>query len=240
MSGHSHWSTIKRKKGAADEKKGKVFSKLAKEIIMAAKEGGGDAEFNPKLRMIIEKARSFNMPADKIERAVKKGTGEIEAEILESFTLDAYGPEGIALVLEGITDNKQRSLGEIRQILSRHGGKLVQEGATRWMFERKGCIIVSLQADGKKEDLELLAIEAGAEDIFWRESALEIFTKPEGLDKAKKFLEEKGLKIESTSLDWVPKERVSASQNGKNSCEKLFEELDEDDSVQEIYSNLNI
>jgi YebC/PmpR family DNA-binding regulatory protein len=184
MSGHSHWHSIKYKKGAADAKKGKVFSKISREITIAARESGGDPDFNPKLRMAVERARSFNMPADNIERAIKKGTGELEGEKLEEVLFEAYGPGGIALIIEGITDNKNRTLGEIKQILSQYNGKLVGEGGVRWMFERK--------------------------------------------------VKEPG------SLEWVAKQEIELSEKDKETAEKLFEALDENDAVQEIYSNLKV
>lgn len=243
MSGHSHFSTIKRKKEITDKKRGKLFSKLAREISIAAKEKGENPSFNPKLKLAVEKARSANMPAENIEKAVKRATGEIESEKLEEFIFEAYGPEGIAIIVEGITDNKKRSLGEIKKILHQNGGKLVGEGAVKWMFEKKGCITVNLQnfsSSGEKETLELTAIEAGAEDIYRNENFLDIFTKIEDLDRVKKILEEKKIKTEASSLDWVAKEEVSLNEKNKDSCKKLFELLDENDSVQGVYSNLKM
>jgi len=237
MSGHSHFSSIKHKKAITDAKKSKVFSKMAREITLAAKEGGGDAEFNPKLRLAIERARSSNMPKDGVERAIKRGTGEIEGALLEEITLEAFGPQGIAIIIEGITDNKNRTLSEIKTILNQNKGKLAGEGAVRWMFEKKGVITVATK---KKEELELLAIESGAEDIYWKGDILDIYTKPEELEKIKKALEEKGIKPESASLDWVAKETTSLEPKDKEKAEKLFADLDENDAVQEIYSNIKI
>lgn len=181
MSGHSHWASIKHKKGAADAKRSKVFSKLSREITIAAKESGGDAAFNAKLRMVIDRAKELNMPAENIERSIKKGTGEIEGAILEPITYEAYGPGGIALIIEGITDNKNRSLSEIKKILAEHGGKLVGEGGIRWMFNRQ-------EKDG--------------------------------------------------GLQWIPNYEIEISEKDKAMVEKLFEALDENDAVQEIYSNI--
>ena len=234
MSGHSHWKTIKYKKGAADAKKGQAFSKLAREISMIAKEGGKDITFNAKLRMVIEKARVFNMPADNIERAIKKGTGELEGGTLESVLFEGYGPGGVAIIVEGITDNKNRTFNEIRQILTQNGGKFVGEGGVKWMFDRKGVIIVSHE---NKEEAELAAIEAGADDVSRDQDFLDVYTKPEEIEKVKKALEEKGLKIESASIGWVAKENIAISETDKKACEKLFEALDGSDDVQEIYSN---
>ena len=188
MSGHSHWKTIKFKKGAADAKKGQVFSKISREIAMAAREGGGDTTFNNKLRMVVEKARAFNMPADNIERAIKKGTGELEGGALESVLFEGYGPGGVAIMVEGITDNKNRTFNEIRQILNQNGGKIVSEGGVQWMFDRKGEITVSSE---NKEEAELAAIEAGADDVALSRDLLDVYTKPEEIEKVKKGLEEK-------------------------------------------------
>jgi YebC/PmpR family DNA-binding regulatory protein len=243
MSGHSHWAGIKHKKQLADLQKGKVFSKLAKEIEIAARQGG-DPGMNPKLRLAIEKAKEAKMPSENIERAIKRGTGELKAEKLEEVLFEAYGPGGIAILIEGITENKNRTLAEIKQILNQNGGKLVGEGAIRWMFERKGCITVNLKSQNSKvkgkEDLELIAIESGAEDLYWHDDLLDVYTKIEDLEKVKKNLEEKGIKIESASLDWVAKEEISLDQKTRQDCQKLFEALDENEAVQEIYSNLKL
>ncbi len=238
MSGHSHFATIKHKKGAADAARSKIFSKLAREITVAAKEGGEDPETNSRLRTVMEKARSLNMPADNIERAIKKGAGAEEGAALEEILLEGYGPGGIALLIQGITDNKNRTLGEIKQILTRHQGKLVEGGAVRWMFEQKGVLVLRPETMSK-EDLELAAIEAGAQDTSWTpEGLLEIYTDPSRIEEAKKSLEQKGIALESSGLQWVPKEPASTEQKVRNAAEKLFEELAENDSVQNIYSNL--
>ena len=201
---------------------------------MIAKEGGKDITFNAKLRMVIEKARSFNMPADNIERAIKKGAGELEGGTLESVLFEGYGPGGVAIIVEGITDNKNRTFNEIRQILTQNGGKFVGEGGVKWMFDRKGVIIVSHE---NKEEAELAAIEAGADDVSRDQDFLDVYTKPEEIEKVKRALEEKGLKIESASIGWVAKENIAISETDKKACEKLFEALDGSDDVQEIYSN---
>ena len=239
MSGHSHWASIKHKKGSEDEKRGKIFSKLTRQILIAAKQGGSDPETNPTLRMAIEKAKEFNMPKDNIERAIKKGSGELEGEKLEEVIFEAYGPGNIAIIIEGITDNRNRALGEIKQILNQHSGKLVGEGAVRWMFQRQGCVTVNKdELKVSKDDLELTAIEAGAQDIYEHENILDIYTKTEDLEKVKNALEGKGIKIDSSSLDWVAKEMVTLDEKQKGQAQALFEALDESDTVQEIYSNL--
>jgi len=241
MSGHSHWAGIKYKKGVADAKKGQAFSKIAREITIAAREGG-DPKFNSKLKMAIEKAKDWNMPAENIERAIKRGAGELAGEKLEEILLGAYGPGGIAIIIEGITDNKNRTLNEIKQILNQNNGKLAGEDSVKWMFERKGCIAIDLKAQNEelkaKEKLEIIAIEAGAQDLYWHGDLLDIYTKTEDLDIVKKDLEGRGIKIGSASLDWIAKEEISLSDKDKEACQKLFESLDENESVQEIYSNL--
>ena len=238
MSGHSHFATIKHKKAAADAQRGKEFSKLAKEITIVARDGGGDPAANSNLRMVIEKARSINMPMVNVERAIKKGTGEEAGDQLEEIMVEAYGPGGIALLVSGITDNINRSMGEIKQALSKNQGKLVGEGAINWMFERKG--VITIPTEGKdKDELELAVIEAGAEDINWLpDGFLEIYTKPTELAQVQKTLESQGLKSESASLDWVAKETVTVDEKDKEAALKLFEALDDEEPVQEIYSNL--
>jgi len=239
MSGHSHAKTVMATKMANDAKKGKTYSKYGRLITIAVKEGGGsgDPEKNSKLKAIIEQAKNANMPKDNIERAIKKGTGELAGESLESVSYEGFGPGGIALVINGITDNTNRTLGEIKSILNQNGGKMAGEGAVRWMFESKGSITVPL--DGKtKEDIELLAIELGAEDVSSHGDTIDVYTKPENLETVKKALEEKGLKIESAIIDFVAKEQVEISEKEKEQAQKLFMALDENDAVNDIYSNL--
>ena len=248
MSGHSHFSSIKHKKAITDAKRGKIFSKFARQILVAAKEKGGDSETNSSLRLVIDRAKSMNMPKENIERAIQKGTGELEEEKLDEVFYEAYGPGGIAVIIEGITDNKNRTLGEIKQILSQHQGKLAESGSVKWMFERKGVITINFQFSitnespssnfQTKEKLELAAIEVGAEDIYWHDDILDVYTKPENLEKVKKNLEAQEIEIESASLDWVAKETKETGEKQETAAEKLFEALDENDAVQEIYSNL--
>ncbi|MDI6602498.1 MAG: YebC/PmpR family DNA-binding transcriptional regulator [Patescibacteria group bacterium] len=242
MSGHSHSKTVRRIKEASDKKRAQIFSKIARLISVAVKAGGPNPETNSKLRLAIETAKNCNLPKENIERAIKRASGELPGEKLEEVTFEAYGPAGVAIIIEGITDNKNRTLGEIKQILNQNGGKLVGEGAVKWMFERKGCITVNLQLPisnfQTKEQLELTAIEAGATDIYWHNDLLNVYTKPEELEKVKKNLEEKKITIESVSLDWVAKEMIELNEQQKKDCQKLFEALDENEAVQEIYSNL--
>lgn len=236
MSGHSHAKTVMATKMANAAKKGKIYSKYGRLITIAAKEGGGDPDKNSKLKAVIEQAKTMNMPKENIERAIKKGTGELAGEALEAVSFEGFGPGGIALIIDGVTDNSNRTLGEIRSILNKNNGKLAGEGAVRWMFERKGSIIV-LPEGKAKDELEMIAIEAGADDVKWYGENMEIHTKPEDMDLVKKTVEEKGLKVDSASTDWVAKEDVSISDKEKEQAEKLFEELDDNDAVTNVYSN---
>ncbi len=241
MSGHNKWSQIKHKKGINDAKRGKMFSKFSNQITVAARQKGGDQSTNPQLKMLVEKARSFNMPNENIERAIKKGTGELEGVKIEELTIEAYGPAGIALIIDAITDNKNRTLAEIKFLLGQHGGKVAEGGGVNWLFERKGALIINAAAAGmSKDDIELLVIDSGAQDLKWQtEDLLEIFTRVEDLDKVRKVLETKNIKPESISLDWVPKNEIEApDEKTKHQVERLFEALEENDDVNEIYSNL--
>ncbi|GMX58867.1 MAG: YebC/PmpR family DNA-binding transcriptional regulator [Candidatus Microsyncoccus archaeolyticus] len=240
MSGHSHWHSIRFKKGVADAKKSKIFSKLAREISIAARDGGADLTFNPKLRTIVDKAKLANMTSESIERAIKKGSGELEGCSYEEFILEAYGPNGTAIIIEGITDNKNRSLGEIKLILSQNNGKMVEEGAIKWMFDKKGVIIINKENVKDKEEIELILIESGAENFEWQQEGLVIYTKAEDLDRVKNFLEENDAKIESSQLEWVPKENIDIDDQTKEKNQKLYETLDENDDVQNIYTNFNL
>ncbi len=243
MSGHSHAKTIMATKTANDAKKGKIYSKYGRLITIAVKDGGGSGDplKNAKLKTVMEQAKNMNMPKENIERAIKKGTGELAGEVLEEVSFEGFGPGGIAIIIEGITDNKNRTLGEIKVALNQNNGKLAGEGAVRWMFDRKGAITINpkLQITNfKNDELEMAAIECGAEDVKWFGDELEVYTKPEDLEKVKKALEEKGIKIDSASLDYIAKEEVEISEKEKEQAQKLFEALDENDAVNDIYSNL--
>lgn len=244
MSGHSHWSSIKHKKGRADEKRSKIFSKMSKIITVVAKDGG-DPNLNSKLALSIEKAKSFNMPTDNIERAIKKGSGDAGVERLEELVYEGYGPAGIAVIIETITDNKNRTVNELKHIFAQFNAKFAETGAVRWMFERKGVIIMSLGqeifkeiADGeKKEKMELMVIEAGAEDISWDNNKIDIYVNADDIKAIKENLEAKGLVVDEASLDWVPENYQEVNPADKEKIEKFFEALYENDDVQEIYSN---
>lgn len=239
MSGHSHFKTIKAQKEIADSKKGHIFSKVGRLITIAVKEGGGDPITNYKLRMAIDQAKQVNMPKENVERAIKKGTGELAGEKLEEVSFEGFGPGGIALIIEGVTDNKNRTLGEIKTTLNQNNGKLAGEGAVRWMFDRKGVITINNeQKTANKDEIELIVIEAGAEDSRWNGDILDVYVGPENLERFKKKLEEKQIKIGSSSIDWIAKEEVDLSEKEREQAQKLFEALDENDAVNNIYSNL--
>lgn len=237
MSGHSHAKKVKHQKEATAAQRSKIFSKLGGELYIAAKEGGGDPGTNPRLRHILDRARVVNMPTANIERAVKRGTGEEKGAVLEEVLFEGYGPGSIAVLVEGITDNKNRTLGEVKQAFEKNQGKLAGEGAVRWMFVRRGVVNVP-PGDKSREDLELLSIEAGAQDTYWQENGtLEVYTKPTQVEQVKRALEAQGVLVESAYLAWVPKERVDLSGKDRLSAEKLFLALDESEAVQEIYAN---
>lgn len=242
MSGHSHAKTIKHQKEITDKKRGQMFSKMSRLISVAVKEGGTKVETNPKLRLAFEIAKKLNMPKENVERAIKRGTNEPAGETLEEVSFEAYGPGNIAIIITGITDNRNRTLGEVKQILNQYNGKLVGEGAVKWLFEKNGVITADLASQNEelknKEKLEMTAIEAGAKDVNWQDNVLNIYTNPDSLETTKKELENKNIKIDSTSLDWLAKEDIEAEGQIKESCQKLFDALDENDAIQEIYSNL--
>ncbi len=237
MSGHSHFKTVAATKNANDAKKGKIFSKMGRVITIAVKDKGPDISSNIQLKAAIEKAKEFNMPKENIERAIKKGTGELVGETLEEVSFEGFGPGGISIIIEGITDNKNRTLGEIKGILGQYDGKMAGEGAVKWMFERKGLLIVNGK-DKSKEELELQIIEAGAQDIKWQAGMAHIITQPKDLEQVKKSLEQKQIAIEGSSLAWIAKEDMNLEEKNQEKAHKLFEALDENDAVQDVYSNL--
>ncbi len=241
MSGHSKWSSIKHAKAIKDAKRGKIFSKLARIITIATKEGGGNPDTNSKLKDAIEYARSFNLPKDNIDRAIKKGTGEIAGGALVPYTLEVFGPGGIPLLIETITDNKNRTLTEIKTILNRHNGKFAGEGSVKWQFTQRGALELKSKNEKfkNKDEAELEIIEVGADDIRWENDTVTIYVPPENLAQVKTDLQNKGFEIESSGIEWTPKEAVVVeNEKTKTALTKLFEELDEQDDVQNIYSNI--
>jgi len=238
MSGHSHAKTVQHTKEAAAKKRGKIFSKLSRVISLVAK-NGGDPDMNPGLRMAIEQAKRANMPNENIDRAIKRGTGELEGETLEEFCFEAYGPAKSALIIIGITSNRNRALGEIKQILIQNNAKLAENGSVKWQFKNMGIMSVS-QGEREKEKIEMIAIEAGADDIRWKKNFLEIYAEPNKSEQVKKEIETKGLNIESNILGWVAKEEITVDEKGKNAIEKLLSALDENDDVHDIFSNVKL
>jgi YebC/PmpR family DNA-binding regulatory protein len=239
MSGHNKWSQIKHRKALTDAKKGKVFSKMARLITIAARAKGKDPLVNPTLRTLMDKARSLNMPIDNVERAIAKGAGELPGAQIEEFLMEAYGPAGSALLIEGTTDNRNRTISELKFLLSEHNGKPANPGSVVYLFERLGLIIAKV-SPAKKDELELLAIDAGAQDIQQPDGeTLEIYTKPDELDKIKRSLEENHITAEEAFLMWQAKnETVIEGAADKERLEKLFEALDEHDDVNEVYTNI--
>ncbi len=236
MSGHSKWSTIKRKKGAADAKRGKIFTKLIKEITIAAREGGGDLAANPRLRLAVDNAKAANMPADNIERAIKKATGELEGVTYLELTYEGYASGGIAIIIEVATDNKNRTVADVRHIFSKHGGIMGETGSVAWMFDRKG--IISLPSLDKTEDEIMdIALEAGAEDLQTEEGYFEIQTDLESFETVRNALVAADLKIENASLQWIAKNTVSVSGDEAEKVIKLIEAMEDNDDVQNVYSN---
>ena len=240
MSGHSKWSKIKRQKGVADVKKGKIFSQLSKAITLTAKSGGGDASMNPALKLAIEKAKQANMPLDNIEKAIKKGTGELEGGTIEEVLYEAYGPEGIALIVEGTTDNTNRTVAEIKHILSQNNGRLGEVGSVKWMFDRFGYIEVDKKEIGlSDDDLEMAIIDSGAEDFKLIDDIIVVYTKPEDLYKVKENLEKNNIKISDTGFEWKAKNTIKIDDEKVNArIEKLFEALDEQEDINDVFSNL--
>ena len=237
MSGHSKWSKVKHFKGAVDAKRAKIFSKLAREITVAAKVGGGDPDMNPRLRMVLLKCRMANMPRDNIERAIKKGAGGGEVANFEDLTYEIYGPDGVALLVEVSTDNRNRTASEIRSIVTRSGGSIATPGSVSRLFQRKGQIIVSKEAAGEDALMEL-ALEAGAEDFKADENGYEILTEPAVFESVHKKIEAKGIKCEAAEITSLPTLTVPcADPAALTAVNKLIEALEEHDDVREVFSN---
>jgi YebC/PmpR family DNA-binding regulatory protein len=240
MSGHSKWSTIKRKKGAVDAKKGKIFTKLIKEITLAARLGGGDAEANSRLRQAISAAKDENMPRDNIDRAIKKGIGGIEgASSYEEVTYEGYGPGGVAVLVETMTDNKNRTVAEIRHIFSKHGGNLGENGCVSWMFEKKGNILFDKKNVNEDELMEL-ALESGAEDVREEENEFEVITDPASFENVKRKIDSKGLKYIEARIGMIPQNSIKLDANKAEQMLKLMERLEDNDDVQNVYANFDI
>ena len=239
MAGHSKWANIKHRKGAADAKRGKIFTKIAKELTMAARMGGGDPDSNPRLRLAIQQARSVNMPNDNIKRAVQKGTGEIEGQQLEEMMLEGYGPNGIAILIECVTDNRNRTVADVRHLLSRHNGSMADAGSVAWNFIRKTVISVE-QEDKSEDDVLMAVIDAGAEDVKTSDELYDIYAPVENFEPVRSALEEAGFTVKEANLAFVANQTVELEGSDATSALKLLDALDDNDDVQNLYSNLEI
>lgn len=236
MSGHSKWATIKRKKGALDAKRGKIFTRLIREITIAARQAGGDPDGNPRLRLAIDNAKAANMPADNIERAIKKATGELEGSQISELIYEGYGPGGVAILVEVATDNKNRTVAEIRHIFSRGNGNMGETGSVAWMFERKGIITVKRENKSEDEMMEII-LDAGADDLSTEEDFFEVTTTLENFEHVRKTLIDKKLIVENASLHWTAKNLTPVKGEDAEKLMKLIEAIEESDDLQNVFTN---
>lgn len=241
MSGHSKWAGIKHKKAIVDAKRGKAFSKLSKEITVAAKMGGGNLEMNPRLRLAVDNAKGLNMPGDNIKRAIQKGIGELPGAIYEETVYEGYGPAGVAIMLEVMTDNKNRTVGEIRHTLTKYNGNMGETGCVSWMFDKKGYILVEKSA-GDEDTIMSMALDAGAEDFKNdpEEENYEIFTAPEDFNSVKEFLEQKNIPMGLSEITMIPQNYVKLEAKDAGKMLKLIDLLEDHDDVQNVYANFDI
>jgi len=240
MSGHSKWSTIKRKKGAIDSKRGKIFTKLIKEITLAARLGGGDIEGNARLRSAVLAAKEENMPKDNIDRAIKKGTGELAGgAAYEEVTYEGYGPAGVAVIVEVMTDNKNRTVAEIRHIFSKHGGNLGENGCVAWMFDKKGSIVLDKKTVAEDELMEV-GLEAGADDVRDQGTEWEVVTEPAAFESVKRVIEQKGWKYLEARVGMIPQTTIKLEAGKAEQMLRLMEKLEDNDDVQNVYANFDI
>lgn len=238
MSGHSKWSTIKHKKAAADAKRGKVFTRLAKEITIAARESGGDESINTRLRLAVDKAKAANMPKDNIDRAIKRGTGELEGGELVENLYEAYGPHGVAILVEVVTDNRNRAIAELRHTLNKYGGNMAEAGAVIWQFTRKGYIAINQPVD--EDELFLVAAEAGADDIDFGEELAEVYVDLDNFQTVRATLEQSGLKLEEANMIYDPGNPLELEQAQALQVMNLIEKIEDLDDVQNVYSTLDL
>jgi YebC/PmpR family DNA-binding regulatory protein len=239
VSGHSKWSTIKRKKGANDAKRGAIFTKLIREITVAARAGGGEVDFNPRLRLAVDTAKAANMPADNIDRAIKKGTGELEGVSYEEISYEGYGPGGVAIYIETLTDNANRTVADVRHTLGRHGGSLGTTGSVAWQFERKGELVVDASKYGEEKVFEA-AIEAGAEDLSNEDGEFYVTCDYTVFNEVQAGLKNAGIEVASAQLAWVAKNEVAIAGGDAAKLLKLLEALEDLDDVQKVHSNADI
>jgi YebC/PmpR family DNA-binding regulatory protein len=239
MSGHNKWSTIKHKKGAADAKRGKMFSKLIKEISIAARMGGGDLDGNPRLRTAVITARAANMPKENIDRAIKRGTGEIEGVTYEEVTYEGYGPGGVAVLVEVLTDNRNRTVAEVRHIFDKYNGNLGESGCVSWMFDKKGVVVVLAEGLTEDEVMEL-AVDAGAQDVKPEGRAFEITAEPSDFEAVRKAVEGKGWKVELAEISMIPQNTVKLEGKRAEQMLKMMDALDDNDDMQKVFANFDI
>jgi YebC/PmpR family DNA-binding regulatory protein len=239
MSGHSKWATIKHKKGALDAKRGKIFTRLIKEITIAAKGGGGDVDKNPRLRKAVSDAKAENMPADNIKRAIQRGTGELPGVNYEEFTLEGYGPGGAAVLVELSTDNRNRTVSEIRHAFGKNGGNMAEAGAVGWMFHKKGDIMVAKSA-AKEDDLMSLVLENGGEDMRDDGESWEVLTDPQSFEAVLEAIKKAGITPESAEIAMVPQNYVKLTGQAANTMVRMLEALDDQDDVQHVWSNFDM
>ncbi|MBI5584394.1 MAG: YebC/PmpR family DNA-binding transcriptional regulator [Deltaproteobacteria bacterium] len=239
MSGHSKWSTIKRKKGAADAKRGKAFSKVIKEITVAARMGGGDPSGNPRLRAAVLAAKAENMPKDNIDRAIKKGTGDLDGVAYEETIYEGYGPGGVAILVQVLTDNKNRTVSEVRHIFTKNGGSMGESGSVAWLFDKKGCLVFE-KGGVDEEALMEWGLEAGVEDIREQEKEWEVITAPESFEEIRSGLEGKPLVPQSAELTMLPKTTVTLDGKQAEQMLRMMEALEDNDDVQQVYANFDI
>ena len=241
MSGHSKWSTIKRKKEKVDSQRGKVFTRLAKEIIIAARQGGGDLNSNSRLKVAVQRAKEANIPNENIKRAIQKGSGELAGINYEEITYEGYGPGGVAVMLEIMTDNRNRTAGEIRHLFSKYGGNLGETGCVSWMFDKKGLIVVDkTETDLSEDDLMLLALDSGAEDLKDEEDSYEITTTPDDLETVKEALNTQGIPSAMAEVSLIPQTTVKLTGDDAAKMLILMDLLEEHDDVQDAYANFDI
>lgn len=239
MSGHSKWATIKRKKAATDSARGKVFTRIIKEITIAARDGGGDPDGNPRLRLAMQTAKSSNMPQDNITRAVKKGTGELEGVNYQEITYEAYAPHGVAVIIQSVTDNKNRTIAELRHMISKNNGHMGEAGSVSWMFERKGVVTIEKGAHTEDDVMEII-LDLGADDLKTEEEFFEIISPIDKLETVRKGMEEKNYKVESASMQYIPKELVTLDEEKSASVIRFLETVEEYEDVQNLFTNADL
>jgi YebC/PmpR family DNA-binding regulatory protein len=239
LSGHSKWSTIKRKKAATDAKRGQIFTKIGKEIALAAREGGPDLETNFKLRLVVDKAKAANMPKDNIERAIRRGAGLEKGDVLEEITYEGYGPHGVALIIQVVTDNRNRAVADLRRWFNKLGGGLGESGCVAWQFEPKGYLSFAPD-DHDPDDIFDLAVEGGADDVVFGEDLIEVFTTPDVFQAVREAFEGRGIRLEAAQIDMIPKVTLALGEKETFQNMNLISTLEDLDDVQQVYSNLDI